>query len=98
MNKIFKKIGKKNFAVLCYFLFLFITFFIMTINEEMVTSVIIGGWYVVPMVLNYFFILKFNKKESTLFFFMIALINTLLVGVIMTVLGAYILTKSFEPY
>ena len=70
----------------------------MTINEEMVTSVIIGGWYVVPMVLNYFFILKFNKKESTLFFFMIALINTLLVGVIMTVLGAYILTKSFEPY
>lgn len=86
-------VKKKFFLSLIYFGVMITIGGIVTHNEYIQTSLIINFWFSVPMTICYFVEILCFKKVSNVSFFIIAIVNTIIVFAILCAVGSYILYK-----
>lgn len=84
---------KKAIYSLIYFGMIFMIGMILTHNEYISTALIIDFWFSIPMALIYFVELLLCKKATKAIYIIIALVNTLISFIIISIISGYILRK-----
>lgn len=75
---------------------IFIVGMILTHNEYISTALIIDFWFLsVPMALAYFVELRLCKKATKAIYLIIALVNTIISFIIISIISGYILNEIF---
>lgn len=88
-------IKKKVVHSLIYFGIVFIIGMIITRNEYISTALIISFWFSIPMALAYFVELRLCKKATKAIYLIIALVNTIISFIIISIISCYILSEIF---
>ncbi len=86
-------IKKKAIYSLIYFGMIFIIGMILTHSEYISTALIIDFWFSIPMALAYFVELLLYKKVTKAIYIIIALVNTIISFIIISIISGYILSK-----
>ncbi len=86
-------IKKKAIYSLIYFGMIFIIGMILTHSEYISTALIIDLWFSIPMALAYFVELLLCKKVTKAIYIIIALVNTIISFIIISIISGYILSK-----
>ena len=89
---------KKAIYGLVYFAVIYIICVIMTHNEYVGTALIINLWFSIPMTISYFVELLYCKKVSNLVYFIIAIVNTIILFIMLCIIGSYILYNMYIPF
>lgn len=84
---------KKAIYSLIYFGIIFIIGMILTYNEYISTALIINFWFSIPMALIYFVELLLCKKVTKAIYIIIAIANTIISFIIISIISGYILSK-----
>lgn len=84
---------KKIIYILIYFLMIFVIGAIATYNEYITTALVINLWFSIPMTLMYCFELFITKKVTNGSYIIIAIANTIILFIVLSALGSYILEK-----
>lgn len=86
---------KKAIYSLIYFGMIFMIGMILTHNEYISTALIIDFWFSIPMALIYFVELFLCKKATKAIYIIIALVNTIISFIIISIISCYILSEIF---
>ena len=86
-------IKKKAIYSLISFGMIFIIGMILTHSEYISTALIIDLWFSIPMALAYFVELLLCKKVTKAIYIIIALVNTIISFIIISIISGYILSK-----
>lgn len=86
-------IKRKAIYSLIYFGMVFIIGIILTHNEYISTALIIDFWFSTLMTLAYFVELLLCKKQQRQYIIIIALVNTVLSFIIISIISGHILSK-----
>lgn len=84
---------KVEIYTLVYFLVIFTIGIIATHNEYISTALVMNLWFSIPMTISYFIELICFKKLSNVLYFIIAIVNTIIMFFILCFVGSYILYK-----
>ena len=83
-------VNKKLFASKAYFWIIFTIGVIATYDEDISTILIVNLWFSLPMTIGYFTELYYFKKISNVAYFLIAIVNTIILFIILEIIGCFI--------
>ena len=88
---------KKVICSIAYFLILFTILAVAARNEYISTALIINLWFSIPMAIGYFIELYcFKKALSNIAYFLIAIVNTIILFISLCFVGEYLLYAALS--